>query len=71
MSLARAVYSLLMVLGQPLLRRKLARRGQQEAGYLEAVDERFGRYTQPAETSSELVWLHAVSLGETRTAALI
>ena len=71
MSLARSLYSLIMVLGQPLLRLKLARRGRQEAGYFEKVDERFGRYTQPAETSSELVWLHAVSLGETRTAAML
>ncbi|MBW8722986.1 MAG: 3-deoxy-D-manno-octulosonic acid transferase, partial [Polaromonas sp.] len=51
------LYSLLMWLGQPLLRRKLARR--------------FGRYTQPAETASELVWVHAVSLGETRAAAIL
>lgn len=65
------LYSLLMWLGQPLLRRKLARRAQQEPGYLEAVEERFGRYTQPAEAVSELVWVHAVSLGETRTAALL
>jgi 3-deoxy-D-manno-octulosonic-acid transferase len=65
------LYSLLMWLGQPLLRRKLARRGRQEPGYLEAIEERFGRYSQPAETSSELVWVHAVSLGETRTAAIL
>ena len=68
---ARALYSALMTLGQPLLRRKLARRGQQEPGYLEAIEERFGHYRQPAETASELVWLHAVSLGETRTAAVL
>jgi 3-deoxy-D-manno-octulosonic-acid transferase len=65
------LYSLLMWLGQPLLRRKLARRAKQEPGYLEAVEERFGRYTQPAETRSELVWVHAVSLGETRAAAVL
>ncbi len=70
-ALARQFYSLLMGLGQPLLRRKLARRGRQEPGYLEAIEERFGRYTQSAELSSELVWVHAVSLGETRTAALL
>jgi 3-deoxy-D-manno-octulosonic-acid transferase len=68
---ARGLYSALMTLGQPLLRRKLARRGQQEPGYLEAVGERFGHYRQPAETASELVWVHAVSLGETRTAAML
>ncbi len=70
-ALARGLYSLLMTLGQPLLRRKLARRGQKEPGYLEAVGERFGHYSQPAETRSELVWVHAVSLGETRTAAML
>jgi len=68
---ARALYSLVMMLGQPLLRRKLARRSQQEPGYLEAVGERFGHYSQPPEAASELVWVHAVSLGETRTAAIL
>ena len=68
---ARGLYSALVTLGQPLLRRKLARRGQQEPGYLEAMGERFGHYSQPAETASELVWVHAVSLGETRTAAML
>lgn len=66
-----ALYSGLMRLGQPLLRRKMAQRAEQETGYDVAVDERFGRYTQPCETSSELVWLHAVSLGETRTAVIL
>ena len=65
------LYSGLMRLAQPLLRRKMARRAVQEPGYGEAVEERFGRYTQPRETSSSLVWLHAVSLGETRTAAVL
>lgn len=68
---ARALYAALTTLGQPLLRRKLARRGLQEPGYLEAIDERFGHYSQPAESASELVWVHAVSLGETRTAAVL
>jgi len=68
---ARALYSAVMTLGQPLLRRKLARRGRVEAGYLDAVEERFGHYTQPPEAASELVWVHAVSLGETRTAAML
>ena len=68
---ARSLYSALMTLGQPLLRRKLARRGLKEPGYLEAMDERFGHYRQPAETVSELVWMHAVSLGETRTAGVL
>lgn len=65
------LYSGLMRLAQPLLRRKMARRAVQEPGYGEAVEERFGRYTQPRETAPRLVWLHAVSLGETRTAAVL
>lgn len=70
-ALALRLYSLLMWLGQPLLRRKLVRRGKQEPGYLQAVQERFGHYTQPQEAASELIWVHAVSLGETRTAAML
>ena len=65
----RAFYSLLMWLAQPFLRRKLARRGQAEPGYLEAIEERFGNYTDPAEPG--MLWLHAVSLGETRAAAVL
>ena len=68
---APGLYSTLMTLGEPLLRRKLALRGRQEPGYREAIGERFGHYSQPPEAASELVWVHAVSLGETRTAALL
>ena len=56
---------------QPLLRRKLARRAMAEPGYAEAVPERWGHYMQPPEAASKLVWVHAVSLGETRTAAIL
>jgi 3-deoxy-D-manno-octulosonic-acid transferase len=65
----RAVYSGVMWLAQPLLRRKLMRRARAEPGYAEAIDERFGHYTQPAERGR--VWVHAVSLGETRAAAIL
>ena len=65
------LYARLMWAAQPFLRRKLARRGRLEPGYAEAIDERFGAYTQPAEHTSERVWVHAVSLGETRTAAVL
>ena len=46
-TLTLALYSLLARAMQPLLRRKLARRGRSETGYLHAVEERFGHYTQP------------------------
>ena len=63
----RALYSALMWLGQPLLRLKLARRSRREPGYAQAVEERFGHYAQPPSRGS--IWLHVVSLGETRAAA--
>jgi 3-deoxy-D-manno-octulosonic-acid transferase len=62
-------YGWLTWLAQPLLRRKLQRRAQAEPGYGLQVEERFGRYTQPP--SSGWVWVHAVSLGETRAAAVL
>ena len=65
--MTRWFYSLLMWLAQPALRRKLARRGLQEPGYLVAVEERFGYYNDHASVGA--VWIHAVSLGETRAAA--
>ena len=65
------LYAALMGLAQPLLRRKLARRALKEPGYGVAVNERLGHYTQAREARSELVWVHAVSLGETRTAAIL
>ena len=64
-------YNLLVRAAQPLLRRKLARRAVAEPGYAVAVPERFGHYTQAAEVASELVWVHAVSLGEARAAGIL
>ena len=70
--MVRAIYSLLMRALQPLLRRKLARRGRAEPGYLVAVEERFGRYELPAlPADGRTLWVHAVSLGETRAAAVL
>lgn len=67
---ARWLYNAGMVLAQPLLRLKLKRRGGQEPGYLIAVEERFGFYDEPVAPARGLtIWLHAVSLGETRAAA--
>ena len=65
----RPLYSLLVMGAQPFLRRKLRRRGAAEPGYLHAVDERFGHYATPAQPGA--VWIHAVSLGETRAAAVL
>ncbi len=65
----RSLYTLALWLAQPLLRRKLIRRGAAEPGYLEAVDERFGRYSVVPDQGR--LWVHAVSLGETRAAAIL
>jgi len=69
--LAQHVYNLVVWCAQPLLRRKLARRAVAEPLYAQAVAERFGHYTHAAETRAELVWVHAVSLGETRAAQVL
>jgi len=72
------VYSWLMWAIQPLLRSKLRRRGLKEPGYLENIEERFGVYvntfkaTTPLEKPSRAcIWVHAVSLGETRAAEVL
>ena len=74
MTPARCAYSALVWLAQPLLRRKLRRRAVAEPGYGQAVPERFGQYA-PAdlgqEGSGQWVWIHSVSLGETRAAAIL
>ncbi len=70
----RALYSAGMSVAQPLLRRKLRRRGVAEPGYLESVDERFGRYPRhvvAVPPASPCIWVHAVSLGETRAVGVL
>ena len=68
----RALYSLAAWAAQPLLRRKLRRRAVAEPGYGEHVEERFGRYSLARPGGDgPLVWVHAVSLGETRAAAIL
>lgn len=72
----RALYSLLMWLLQPLVRAKLRRRARAEPEYGEQTDERFGFYAVADAAALQcasgacpfFVWVHAVSLGETRAA---
>lgn len=74
MTLARALFSVLAWAAQPLLRRKLRRRAVAEPGYAVAVPERFGYY-QPQDLGQDghgqWIWIHSVSLGETRAAAIL
>ena len=73
--LALWLYSALAWAAQPLLRRKLRRRALAEPGYGQHVPERFGYYKQAcagaAHPAAPWVWIHAVSLGETRAAAIL
>ena len=63
------LYGVFMRLAQPLLRRKLHKRAQAEPLYGQFIEERFGHYTQSAR--QDWIWIHAVSLGEARTAAIL
>lgn len=68
-ALWRCVYSLLLAAGAPWIRLGLWWRGRAEPLFRHAVAERFGRYAQATEPGA--LWLHAVSLGETRAAAAL
>ena len=68
-SLSLWLYAVFMRLAQPLLRRKLYKRAQAEPLYGQFIEERFGHYTQSSR--QDWIWIHAVSLGETRTAAIL
>jgi 3-deoxy-D-manno-octulosonic-acid transferase len=63
----RRLYTALLRLVLPLILLRLWWRGRREPGYREAVGERFGRYRTRAK--DDLVWIHAVSVGEARAAA--
>ena len=69
-TLARIAYATLLWLATPAYALKLWRRGRAEPLYRHALGERFGWYGNDA-TSSGWVWVHAVSLGETRAAAAL
>lgn len=66
----RSLYAGAMWLAQPLLRRKLAQRAVAEPEYGEHIEERFGHYAGAAPQGG-FVWVHAVSLGETRAAEVL
>lgn len=66
--LARALWSTLLWLALPLLLLRLWRRGRREPGYRLAWRERLGFGVGSAPGA---IWVHAVSLGETRAAAAL
>jgi 3-deoxy-D-manno-octulosonic-acid transferase len=65
--MARLAYGLLLWLALPFVLARLAWRARRQPGYLANLPERFGATPRPA--GSTVIWIHAVSVGETRAAA--
>lgn len=61
------LYTALGTAALPLLPLRLWWRGRREPEYRRAIGERFGRY-ETAAVDAPLLWVHAVSVGETRAA---
>ena len=67
----RLLYSLVWWLVLPLVLLRLWRRGRKEPGYRAHVAQRLGFYSHDARLSdpqASFIWVHAVSVGETRAA---
>ncbi|WP_018152624.1 lipid IV(A) 3-deoxy-D-manno-octulosonic acid transferase [Leeia oryzae] len=63
----RFVYTACWFLLLPVIPLRLWWRGRKEPGYKRFIAERFGVY-RTSEPQQPVIWLHAVSLGETRAA---
>jgi len=68
-AVARALYGGLLALLSPVYVLRLWWRGRAEPLYRHAIGERFGFYAAAAAPGA--LWIHAVSLGETRAAAAL
>ncbi len=64
----RLLYTLAWWLALPLVLARLWLRGRQEPGYRRHWGERLGFYPRQAAPAPDTIWLHAVSVGETRAA---
>lgn len=62
----RAAYALVLWLALPVVFARLWWRGRRESGYRRHLGERFGVYRELSDRP--VLWLHAVSVGETRAA---
>ena len=67
--LARLAYSTVLRLVAPLYALRVLRRGRREPLYAEHLGERFGLYRSPSPAGA--LWIHAVSLGESRAAGAL
>ena len=64
--MARLIYTLLFYIAQPLVWLRLLWRGRLQPEYRQHIAERYGFYRN--KLSGPVIWLHAVSVGETRAA---
>ena len=64
----RLLYTLAWWLALPLVLARLWLRGRQEPGYRQHWAERLGCYGRQSKSLMPTLWLHAVSVGETRAA---
>ncbi|MGV3742292.1 MAG: lipid IV(A) 3-deoxy-D-manno-octulosonic acid transferase [Burkholderiaceae bacterium] len=65
----RLLYSISWWLALPFVLLRLWRRGQKESGYRRHVGERLGFYRRVrSHVPGKTIWIHAVSVGETRAA---
>lgn len=65
--MARLIYNLALYLGAPLIALRLLWRSRRQPAYRHHTGERLGYYRQAAR--QPLLWVHAVSVGETHAAA--
>jgi 3-deoxy-D-manno-octulosonic-acid transferase len=64
--MTRFLYALAWVAAAPLAVLRLLWRSRKQPGYLDRLGERFGRYH--VALPGQYIWIHAVSVGETRAA---
>ena len=62
----RGLYAAMWWVAAPLVLCRLAWRSRRQRGYLQHLGERFGSY--PPAAAGPRIWIHAVSVGETRAA---
>ena len=65
--MTRLLYSLAWIVATPFVLVRLAWRARRQPGYLHRLGERFGRYRP--RLPGPYIWVHAVSVGETRAAS--
>src|SRR6478609_8770409 len=67
--MTRTIYTVLLYLLLPFAPLKLLWRARKQPEYLQHWAERFGFYT--GTVKKPVIWLHCVSVGETRAASLL